>query len=119
MAKCEAQLRDSTWPREIGSTSLVCTILPFSPHIHSTYQALWHCTRDRGGVLHRQASIRVATVNAACLRSCLAIEGKEKGRNHANSGTGSIRVGSMGQRDHSVRRAEPHAGATATADAAR
>ena len=58
-------------------------------------------------------------LNAACLRSCLAIEGKEKGRNHANSGTGSIRVGSMGQRDRSVRRAEPHAGATATADAAR
>ena len=58
-------------------------------------------------------------INAACLRSCLAIEGKEKGRNHANSGTGSIRVGSMGQRDRSVRRAEPHAGATATADAAR
>ena len=61
----------------------------------------------------------LASVNAACLRSCLAIEGKEKGRNHANSGTGSIRVGSMGQRDRSVRRAEPHAGATATADAAR
>ena len=32
MAKCEAQLRDSTWPREIGCTSLVCTLLPFSPH---------------------------------------------------------------------------------------
>ena len=43
-----------------------------------------------------KTTVRVRVVNAACLRSCLAIEGKEKGRNHANSGTGSIRVGFYG-----------------------
>ena len=59
------------------------------------------CERD-GRSLRFSNWGRYRTLNAACLRSCLAIEGKEKGRNHANSGTGSIRVGSMGQRDRSV-----------------